>query len=78
MQAACLVSQKFVPISLRRQCYSTSGLGLGLEDERSQPLDYIMQYIEDRMPPIVLLENVEGLVTRHGNVLMKAPKTRHH
>ena len=74
MQDACLVSQKLVPISLRCQGYSTEGLGLGLKDERSKPLDYILRYIEDRMPPIVVLENVEGLVARHGKVLEQAPK----
>lgn len=75
---AFVCSVKLMSIALRCQSFSAMGLGKGLNDKRSKPLVFIMQYVKERLPPILLLENVQGLLTHHGNVLEEAAHVARH
>ena len=52
------------------QPFSVAGLGNGLEDCRSQPLLACLAYIRRVRPRVAIMENVKGLVTRHGSLLI--------
>ena len=53
------------------QPFSIQGKGHGLEDEAGRGIIIvgILRYVKKHMPQLVLLENVEGLVSRHRSVL---------
>ena len=51
------------------QPFSTGGLHLGGLDERSEVIVHIIRYIDTGLATSFLLENVEGLLTQHKEVL---------
>lgn len=52
------------------QPYSVAGLHGGLDDPRGVVVFAIIKYIQRVRPRIVILENVKGLITNHGMVLL--------
>ena len=44
------------------QSFSSAGRRLGQQDERGLIVEDVMKYIEEHAPPLVLLENVKGLL----------------
>ena len=55
------------------QPFSSMGQNLGESDIRGQVVSHIIQYVRIRRPAIVLLENVKGLLVKHGQLLEKEP-----
>lgn len=51
------------------QPFSAAGRNGGLEDARGTVIYSILKYIQAKLPKLVLLENVQGLVQRHREVL---------
>lgn len=52
------------------QSFSPAGQGRGARDPRGSIVFFIIRWLELRRPRCFLLENVEGLYTRHPNVLL--------
>ena len=50
------------------QPYSAAGLNMGIADNRSEPKDNMLEYIEVKKPSIIILENVANLRTRHHDI----------
>ena len=51
------------------QPFSTAGKNMGVADTRGRVLHHVLKYITQKRPPLVLLENVKGLVIRHADVM---------
>jgi hypothetical protein len=52
------------------QTFSAAGLGAGTADHRGSVVFFIIHWLEHRQPRCFLLENVEGLYTRHSSTLL--------
>ena len=51
------------------QSFSAAGKGLGMNDPKGALVLNILNYIQIQKPKAIILENVRGLVDRHGEVL---------
>ena len=57
------------------QSFSPAGLGGGIKDPRGSVVFFIIHWLELRQPQCFLLENVEGLYTRHASALLLVLET---
>ncbi len=57
------------------QPFSSQGAGYGLADLRGDALHGVLNYIERHTPPVVVLENVKGMVDRHTKCLQHVLRT---
>ena len=57
------------------QSFSTAGRGRGRDDPRGSIYKHVLHVVARRMPRIVIMENVKGLVERHSEVLLDITET---
>ena len=57
------------------QSFSTAGRGRGRADPRGSIYKHVLHVVARKMPRIVIMENVKGLVERHSEVLLDITET---